>query len=74
MASGIIDADMAALMQDPTGIVLKSKGAVTLEQVTSLLAACDISQDSIAVALDRVYGRTPVVPAIQSSQHIQGKI
>lgn len=59
VASGVIDADMVNLMQDPTGIVLKSKGAVTLEQITAILAACDISQDRISVALDRVYNRTP---------------
>lgn len=61
VASGVIDAEMVALMKDPTGIVEKRKGAATLEQVEFMLAACDISQDSIPIALDRVYGRTPVV-------------
>lgn len=62
VASGVIDAEMVALMADPAAIVEKSGGASTLEQITELLAACDISQDSISVALDRVYGRVaPVV-------------
>ena len=61
VSSGVIDADMVALMADPAAIVEKSGGASTLEQITELLAACDISQDSIPAALDRVYGRTPVV-------------
>lgn len=61
VASGVIHSDMATLMADPAGIVLKAKGAITLPAITALLAACDISQDSIPVALDRVYGRTPVV-------------